>query len=99
MKTQTRRAVALLFLAFTISMELVCLHVFTHDESKSVDDCNICYVLQTGNHSPMLPQYASEFSLPEFSFVFQHRIIRCEDVPVLDRLFSYNQFSRPPPII
>lgn len=99
MKMKTRRAISYLFLAFFLMMELGSLHVFAHDDGASMEDCDICHVLELNQHTPVVPTNTAVISLENPEIPFQEKIQFWFTSNHGLGYFSYDQFSRPPPLL
>ncbi|MDO1498836.1 hypothetical protein [Euzebyella saccharophila] len=99
MTIETRRTISYLFLAFFLMMELGSLHVFAHEDGASMEDCDICHVLELNHQTPVVPTNTAEISFENPEIPFQEKIQFWYTSNHGLGYCSYNQFSRPPPVL
>ncbi|OQD41955.1 hypothetical protein BUL40_12630 [Croceivirga radicis] len=98
MTKEIKHNLSYVFLALFLTVKMAGLHVFTHtDEADATDDCAICEVVFLDTHTPVLPENGSEWQLDVPTINYLQLKVTSAPQSLSNTLFSYFQFSRPPP--
>lgn len=98
MNARFKQIIAFFFLTFFILIKSGSLHAFTHDDSHA-DDCAICHVLVSDNHTPAVLLDAQEISFIEYLPLGEDNDFAGYECTFYNRLSPYCFSTRPPPAI
>jgi len=95
-----KNSIAFLLLALFLSMKMLGLHAFSHENDKDhAVQCAICDHVIANDLTPILTPDSQDFTIDGIEYIIQREISKSYSFIISNTIASNQLFSRPPPFL